>query len=89
MVAGSGHSPMDDTTATMGHAGRLITRSATNGKQNPRFIQDLCSRYRVRLNRQASALRDAMVNEEEPTVVRQELGQELDFLRDCFNYQVR
>ena len=42
----------------------------------------------MRLNQRASALRDAMINEEEPSVAREELGEELEFLREAFNYQV-
>ncbi len=40
------------------------------------------------MNHRAAALRDAMVNEEEPSVAREDLDEGLDFLRDCFNYQV-
>ena len=40
------------------------------------------------MNQRASALRDAMINEEEPSVAREELGEELEFLRESFNYQV-
>ena len=42
----------------------------------------------MRLDQRSSALRDAMINEEEPSVARRELGQELEFLRESFNYQV-
>ena len=54
-------------------------------------MQDLCTRYRLRSNRQLSALKNAMRNEEDPTVlqyIREETEDDVEFLRDCFHYRV-
>lgn len=55
----------------------------------PWDFQELCSRYKYRDNKQVLALREAMNNKEEPTVL-QHLDEEtasLEFLADTFNYQ--
>ena len=53
-------------------------------------LKDLCTRYRLRSNRQLSALKNAMRNEEDPTVLQYVRDEEddVEFLRDCFHYRV-
>jgi len=52
----------------------------------PWDLQDLCTRYQYRLNKQEKALRDAMENKEFPTVVM-DIDSKLEFLKDCFLYE--
>lgn len=54
----------------------------------PWDLAELCQRYRLRGDRQLSALRNAMDNEEDPTVLAHlsPAAGELDFLRGCFDY---
>ncbi|XP_059097826.1 uncharacterized protein LOC131892100 [Tigriopus californicus] len=53
----------------------------------PWDLQDLCVRYRLRNNRQLSALKNAMRNDEDPSVLEYIRDEpDLKFLRDAFHY---
>lgn len=52
----------------------------------PWDLQELCSQYRYRGDRQASALHDAMDNKEEPTVSQELEEESLMFFKPCFDY---
>lgn len=53
----------------------------------PWDLQDLCVRYRLRSNRQLSALKNAMRNEEDPSVLEYIRDEpDLKFLKDAFHY---
>ena len=57
----------------------------------PWDLQELCQRYRLRGDRQESALKNAMDNQEDPSVLAhlQEEEPDLAFLREALQYQVR
>jgi len=52
----------------------------------PWDLQELCNQYQYRSDRQASALHDAMDNQEEPTVSLDLTDETLAFLKPCFDY---
>jgi len=52
----------------------------------PWDLQELCSQYRYRGDRQASALHDAMDNQEEPTVSQDLTDPSLLFFKSSFDY---
>jgi serine/threonine protein kinase len=52
----------------------------------PWDLQELCSRHQYRGDRQASALHDAMDDQEEPTMSRDLEEASLVFLKSCFDY---
>lgn len=52
----------------------------------PWDLQYLCQQYQYRHDRQASALHDAMDNQEEPTVSLYLEDETLEFLKPCFDY---
>ena len=56
----------------------------------PWDFQELCTKYQYRDNKHVLALREAMSNQEEPSVLQQindEENTELLFLLDAFSYQ--
>ena len=52
----------------------------------PWDLTQLCEHYQYRHDRQASALYDAMDNQEEPTISLYLTDETLQFLRPCFDY---